>query len=118
MSYESFALKGGFVGTPDFLIRFGKRTDKQDTIDFEGALTQITYYDPDTKVEDHRQIYVNAAVTYDGWTISASHLTLNKRTLRLQLSGDVAILDGVQETKVKSTEVDFALPRPVVNVTH
>jgi len=118
MSYEPIALKSELSEPTELMIQFGKRTDRLDTIEFEGALTQITYYDSDTKITDRRQIYLNVTVTYDGWTISASRLTLNKRTLRLELSGDVAILDGVRETKVKSAEVDFALPTPVVKVTH
>jgi Carboxypeptidase regulatory-like domain len=118
MSYESFALKADSSEPPDFLIRFGKRTEKESTIEYEGVLTEITYYDSDTKVTDRRQIYVNIAVTYNGWTISASRLTLNKRTLRMELSGGVAILDGLRETTVKSAVVDFALPKPVFNMTH
>ncbi len=116
MSYESFTLKSGSSTPPAFLIRFGKRTDRQDTIEFEGAVTEIAYYDSDTKLTDRHKNQVKVAVIYDCWTISANHLTLNKRTLRMELSGDVAILDGVQESKGSRAEVDFALPRPIANV--
>lgn len=116
MRYESFALKSDPSEPPDFLIRFGKRIDKQDTIEFEGALTEIAYYDSDTKVTDRSQNYVNVAVTYDGWTISAKHLTLNKRTLRLGVEEDVVISDGTRETKGTRAEIDFSLTNPVVNV--
>jgi hypothetical protein len=118
MSYESFVLKSNSSAPSDFLIRFGKRSETTDTIEFEGALTHGAHYAPATQTTGQRQVYVTAAVTYDHWTMSATHLRLNKQTLRLELSGDVAILDGVQETRGKRAEVDFSLPRPVVNLTH
>jgi hypothetical protein len=117
MSYESFVLRSNSSAPSDFLIRFGKRSESPDTIEFEGALTQGAHYDPGTGTTSQRQVYVNADVTYHHWTMSATHLSLNKQTLRLELRGDVAILDGVQQTKAKRAEIDFSLPRPVVNVT-
>lgn len=117
MSYESFELKSNSSAPSDFLSRFGKRSETPDTIEFEGALTHGAHYDPGTQTTGQRQVYVNAAVTYDRWTMSATHLSLNKQTLRLALSGDVAILDGVLQTKAKRAEVDFSLPKPVVNLT-
>lgn len=117
VSYQPFVLRSDTSEPRDFLIRFGKRTDKQDTIDFEEALTEISYYYPETKLTDRRRTKVKVEVTYDRWTISASHLVLNKRTLRMDLSGDVAILEGNHETRGQSAEVDFSLAGPVVNVT-
>ena len=116
MSYASFTLKSGSSEPSDFLIHFGKRTDSQDTIDFEGAVAGNSYYDSNTKVTNRPQSYVRVVLTYDCWTISANHLTLSKRTLRMELSGDVTIFDGVQERRAKSAVVDFALSTPIANV--
>lgn len=92
--YESFSLPQSPAESLDLLIEFDKKRTHNVLIEYD-----------------------RATVSYDVLTIYADKVCFNKKTLRLEASGDrVVVEDGKQRVEVKYVEVEFQAGLPTIKL--
>lgn len=91
----------------DLLIQYGKRSEDENVIQYAGFTSTIHYqYSEDpTPVQEQKRLKV--IINYNLLTIRAKKVRLNKKTLDLELEGDVVIEDNKEVIEAELADVIF-----------
>lgn len=101
---ESFEMVKADTGEPTFIrIQYGERKVDKEKIEYK-------------RVSDGDFGDEELVVLYDGITIRAEKIWLNKSSKYLEAEGDVVIEQGRQVIKVKRAEFDYNAKNPIVRL--
>lgn len=103
LASETFAIKGLSNAPRDLLVRYGRRKEQGEVVQYERA-----------KIENG--IPEGVTVSYDVLTIVADRVTFNKQTFRLEAEGNVKVQDGKQRLGFKSIALDLKAKVPIATL--
>jgi hypothetical protein len=100
----------------ELLIRYGKRREGANFVEYKGAAVSYDEYAPNPAGSVRRRKYQGVTVTYNTLTIYADKVCLDQQNLRLEASGNVVVEDGTRQVQGGRAVVDLKTSEPNVEL--
>jgi hypothetical protein len=106
------------AGAPlELLVRYGRRREVQNVIEYQGTTVSYDEYADNPAGSVRRSRYLGATISYNSLMIRGDRVRLDPRTLLLEAEGNVIVDDVKRHARVRRAVVDLRAGEPRLELT-